>query len=158
LRHGGQRNGNLKAPRQQLHAFGIGSHFVSRAIAAAEERGLIQCARGGQRVATTYALTWLPASDGIPPTNAWRAYCDPGLRPMPQPKSRNLAAKQQSGLGAKQQSDGPNLAAKQQSGRPKSLGAKQQHPYRNALPRTGDRYSVVEGGAPALRVVQGGEP
>jgi hypothetical protein len=150
MRHGGRQNGNLKAPRQQLHAFGIGSHFASMAIAAAEERGLILCNRGGMRVATTYGLTWLATAGGRTPSNAWMAYSDPSLKPMPEPKSRNLGAKQQSGLGAKQQSDGPNLGAKQQSDGPKSLGAKQQHPYRSTLPGKLDTHSVLGGGSPAV--------
>jgi hypothetical protein len=134
MRHGGKQNGKLKAPRQQLHAFGIGSHFVSAAIAAAEKCGLVRCNRGGMRVATTYALTWLATADGSPPSHAWRVYQDADLRPVTEQKIRNLAAKQQSGLGAKQQSDGPNLAAKQQSDGSKSLTAEQQHPYRSTLP------------------------
>lgn len=144
MRHAGKQNGNLKAPRQQLHAFGIGTHFVSAAIKSTEERGLIQCHRAGMRVATTYALTWLPTSDGMPPTHAWRCFEDARVAPLSQPKIRNLAAKEQSGLGAKQQSDGLKLTAKEQSDDPKSLGAKQQHPYRNLLPEKDDPRLVLE--------------
>jgi hypothetical protein len=133
MRHGGQQNGRLKAPRQQLHTFGIGTHFVSPAIVAAEKRGLIRCNRGGMRVANTYALTWLATAGNTAPTNDWQAYRDASLLPLTEPKSRNLTAKEQSGLGAKQQSDSQNLTAKQQSDGPKSLGAKQQHPYRNPI-------------------------
>src|SRR5262249_9746719 len=115
MRKGGQHNGELKAPRQQLHAFGIGEHHVSRAIRQAEELGLVDCHRGGMRIATLYTLTWLPSHDGTPASNRWRAYRNPNLSPIPAPKIRNLAAKQQSVLGAKQQSDGPiNLTAKRQ--------------------------------------------
>jgi hypothetical protein len=84
------------------------------------------CHRGGMRVATTYTLTWLPTHDGAPATNAWRAHRNPDL-PLPAPKIENLAVKQQSGLTAKQQSDGQNLTVKQQSDRPKTLTAKQQY-------------------------------
>jgi hypothetical protein len=143
MRHAGKQNGNLKAPRQQLHAFGIGTHFVSAAIQSTEERGLIQCHRAGMRVATTYALTWLPTCDGVPPTHAWRRFQDTRLTPLSQPKIRNLAAKEQSGLGAKQQSDGSKLTAKEQSDGLESLGAKQQHPYRNLLPEKDDPRSML---------------
>ena len=124
---GGQYNGKLKAPRHQLHAFGIGHHQVSGAIRQAEDSGLVACHRGGMRVATTYTLTWLPTHDGTPATNAWRAYRNPDLPALPAPKIKNLTVNQQSGLTAKQQSDGQNLTVKQQSDRPKTLTAKQQH-------------------------------
>jgi hypothetical protein len=153
MRHGGQQNGKLKAPRQQLHAFGIGSHFVSSAITSAEERGLIRCDRGGMRVATTYALTWLATGDGLPPSHTWRAYQDATLRPVTEQKIRNLTAKEQSGLGAKQQSDAPNLTAKQQSDSPESLGAKQQHPYRTTLPEKPAPYSASQSASGGESVV-----
>ncbi len=49
LRHGGQENGKLKAPRRQLRAFGIGARHVSTAIAEAEKLGLVICHKGGMR-------------------------------------------------------------------------------------------------------------
>jgi hypothetical protein len=112
---GGKANGNLKAPRRQLVAFGIGTHFVSEAIEIADSLGLVDCHRGGMRVATKYALTWLPQQDGTPATNRWRAFRNPELAPVGIQTIRNLSAKEHSGLGAKQHSDGPNLTAKQHS-------------------------------------------
>jgi hypothetical protein len=41
MRHGAKENGRLLAPRRQLEAFGIGEHFVSRAIEEAERLGLV---------------------------------------------------------------------------------------------------------------------
>jgi hypothetical protein len=41
MRHDGKENGRLLAPRRQLEAFGIGEHFVSRAIEEAERLGLV---------------------------------------------------------------------------------------------------------------------
>jgi hypothetical protein len=77
MKHGGKQNGKLKAPRRQLEAYGISSHCVTDAIHDAELRGLIDCHRGGMRVAITYGLTWLPLAGGTPATNRWRAYRDP---------------------------------------------------------------------------------
>ena len=64
LRHGGQENGKLKAPRRQLRAFGIGARHVSTAIAEAEKLGLVICHKRGMRTATQYRLTWLEGHDG----------------------------------------------------------------------------------------------
>jgi hypothetical protein len=74
LAHGGKANGQLKAPRQQLKRFGIGARHISGAINEAEELGLIECHRGGMRVATEYALTWMPLHDKTPPTERWREF------------------------------------------------------------------------------------
>src|SRR4051794_32043940 len=80
MRRGGRQNGNLKAPHRQLVAFGIGTHQLSAAITEAEACGLIECDRHGLRIATTYALTWLPLHDDSPATNAWRNYQPPPRR------------------------------------------------------------------------------
>ena len=129
MRHGGKENGQLKAPRRQLEAYGIGTHQVSEAIREAEKLGLVQVQRRGMRTASTYTLTCL--HDGS--SGSWRAYRNPNLARLPTPKSRNLTAKRQSALTVKQQSDGPNLTAKQQSDGPKNLTAKQQHLSRKDL-------------------------
>ena len=47
---GGRKNGELKAPYQQLEQIGIGARHVSAAIRKAEELGLIDCHRNGRRV------------------------------------------------------------------------------------------------------------
>jgi hypothetical protein len=89
---GGQKNGKLKAPHRQLYAFGIGEHQVVDAIREVEEHGLVDCYRGGMRVATTYGLTWLPLHDGTPATDRWRSYRDPKrqgkLEPAFRPKEK----------------------------------------------------------------------
>jgi hypothetical protein len=69
MRHGGKENGRLLAPRRQLEAFGIGEHFVSRAIEEAERLGLVDCYRGVGRRASVYSLTWLKQWDGTSPSN-----------------------------------------------------------------------------------------
>jgi hypothetical protein len=71
MNHGGQRNGFLLAPRRQLENF-IGAHLVSAAIVDAERLGLVDCRRGLGRLPNLYALTWLPLSDGAPPSNRFR--------------------------------------------------------------------------------------
>src|SRR5690242_8232753 len=60
MQHGGRTNGKLKAPYQQLEQIGISSRLIADAIADADKLGLVDCHRGGMRVATTYTLTWLP--------------------------------------------------------------------------------------------------
>lgn len=72
LAHGGKCNGELVAPRKQLTGFGIGEHYISGAIAEADDLGLIDVIRGKGRAPNRYALTWLPMKGGIEPTNRWR--------------------------------------------------------------------------------------
>ena len=61
MRHGGQQNGRLVAPRRQLCSFGINNgDRVTDAINEAEAAGLISVQRGNRRRPNTYALTWLP--------------------------------------------------------------------------------------------------
>jgi hypothetical protein len=78
---GGQQNGKLKAPHRQLEKFGIDARYVTSAIYQAEELGLVDCRRGGMRVATIYALTWQESHDGTPASDRWRAYHNPDLTP-----------------------------------------------------------------------------
>jgi len=117
----GKQNGYLKAPYRQLVAFGIGARFIAEHIREAERLGLVQCNRGGMRVATTYALTWLPTADG-PATDAWREYRNQELQPMT--KIRNLPAKGDAALPAKGDADGANLPAKGDADTPQNLPAK----------------------------------
>src|SRR5262249_33315264 len=79
----GGENGNLKAPHGHLAGFGIAACYAPAAIREAEEHGLVEAQRGGMRVATTYALTWLPLHDGTPPSNRWQAFRDPNLPASP---------------------------------------------------------------------------
>jgi len=69
----GKANGKLLAPRRQLAAFGIGTHYISNAIDEADESGFVDVKRGQGRIASTFALTWLPLFDGTEPTNRWQA-------------------------------------------------------------------------------------
>jgi hypothetical protein len=107
MRHGGKENGELKAPRRQLVSSGIGEHFVSAAIRNTERLGLVDAHRSGKRLATTYALTWLPFHDGTPASDRWRDYRAPA--PTTKRPKRRLA------LVSEKIPDGLNLAAKQHS-------------------------------------------
>ena len=148
MAHGGKHNGNLKAPRRQLEAFGVGARHLTDTIRETEELGLVDCHRGGMRVATAYALTWLPLHDGTPASNRWQAFRNPALAPLPGPKSRNLPAKGKSALPAKGKSDSPNLPAKGKSACPQSLLAKGKHLYRKSY-QDGATVSVEKGAAGA---------
>jgi hypothetical protein len=126
MRRGGRQNGYLKAPYRQLVAFGIGTHQLAAAISEAEEHGLIECHRYGLRVATTYALTWLPLHDGTAASNQWRDY-------RPEPKApKKLPVDQQAVLHVKQQADRPNLHVKQQAEPSGNLPVNQQALYRSS--------------------------
>src|SRR5580765_1616057 len=137
LSHGGKNNGKLKAPRRQLHSFGISARHVSAAIQEVEEKGLVGCNRGGLRVATTYALTWLETFGHGKPTNRWRSYRDPELTPLPQPKNRNLVSEGKSALVSEGKSDSPNLVSEGKSDRPKSLVSEGKHLSRKDSTRGG---------------------
>lgn len=143
---GGKKNGKLKATHRQLAAAGISEHYVKAAIDECEELGLIECGRGGMRVATIYALTWLPLHDGTPASNQWRTYRNPELQPMTQAKIRNLPTKQQAGLPPKQQADCPNLPPKQQADCPQNLPPKQQALLRKDSYQGGDDTTDLSAG------------
>jgi hypothetical protein len=74
LARGGKANGKLKATYDQLVHAGITRRLINETIREAEHRGLIRVTRGGQRIATTFSLSWLPAADGQPPADEWRDY------------------------------------------------------------------------------------
>jgi hypothetical protein len=112
MKHGGRANGQLKAPHRQLEEFGIGARYITDAIEGAEERGLVDVSHRGQRVAATYALTWLPLHDGIPATNRWQTYHNPDLKPLPVSKSRVLPFKGKAGLPSEGKADSTNLPIK----------------------------------------------
>jgi hypothetical protein len=120
MRHGGQENGKLKAPYTQLEAYGVGARYLADTIREAETLGLVDCHRGGRRVATIYTLTWLPMHDGSPPSNRWRNYHDDKLHGRNEilPENRKVAPP------AKGNVDRPNLPAKGRLDGPKSLPVK----------------------------------
>jgi hypothetical protein len=89
MQHRGLNNGKIKAPYQDLEQIGIGLRLICPAIALAESVGLVDCHRGGMRVATTYTLNWLPLPDGTPPNNLWKKYRNPDLNPWPQRRKGN---------------------------------------------------------------------
>ena len=83
MAHGGQGNGALLAPEEQLSSVGIGRRYVACAIREAETLGLVDCYRRGRRVATLFGLNWLPSLNGSPPNDRWRDYRNPKLKPWP---------------------------------------------------------------------------
>jgi hypothetical protein len=129
MNRAGKENGRLKAPQEQLVAFGIGCRYVADAIREAEDLGLVDCSRGGMRVATTYALTWLPLHDGTPANNRWRCYRNPKLRPLTVRKIRNLPLKGKAALPLKGKADGAKLPLKGKADRPRNLPLKGKVPY-----------------------------
>jgi hypothetical protein len=74
MNHAGTENGRLKATYAQLEAFGLSSRLIASAIEEAEKVGLIECHRGGMRVATTYTLTWFATDIYTPPSNKWARF------------------------------------------------------------------------------------
>jgi hypothetical protein len=121
LAHGGKENGKLLAPDHQLRTLGIGAQYITKAIREAEDLGIVDCERGGMRVATKYTLTWLPLHDGTAASNRWRAYRNQKLVPLPVPKSRNLPNKGKVALPNKRKADGANLPNKGKADTPKIL-------------------------------------
>lgn len=89
MEHEGKNNGNLKAPYDQLEAFGIPRNSIKRTITEAEKLGLIEVNWGqresyNKRYMNTYKLTFLPwtiiGDNGIKyyvePDNSWRRVTD----------------------------------------------------------------------------------
>jgi len=87
MAHAGRENGNLKATYGQLEKFGLTPNRIAAAIAEAENAGLVDCHRGGMRVATTYRLTFYPLPDGTAPTHRWKQYRAPVQKQKSAPKS-----------------------------------------------------------------------
>lgn len=156
MRHGGQRNGKLKAPRRQLEDFGISARHITSAIEEAEELGLVDCHRGGMRVATDYGLTWCKSHDGASASNRWRTHVNPNLKPLTIPKRRNLTSEGKSGLTSEGKSDGPNLTTQGKSDRPKSLVSEGKHPSRKASYQDAAIDSVGEARAGAAAAADAG--
>jgi hypothetical protein len=107
LAHAGQNNGKIKAPHRDLAQIGVARRFAADAIREAEEHGLVDCIRGGMRVATSYALTWLPLSDGTPASNRWRTYSAKKEAPVQRQRNRNLPHKGEPALAYKSEPDSP---------------------------------------------------
>lgn len=76
MHHAGTENGRLVAPYNQLVSFGIAKSEISSAIEGLASYGWIELQKGmrlgGRTHPSLYALTWLPKSDGSPPTNLWK--------------------------------------------------------------------------------------
>lgn len=88
MRNGGKKNGRLLAPYRQLEDRVASKARIALVIREAEDLGFVDAFRGGQRVATTYALTWMPLHDGTPANNRWRHFRNPNLKPWPERKRR----------------------------------------------------------------------
>ena len=88
LENGGDMNGRLKVPYNQLVDFGINRRFIPKAIKEAEDRGLLRVVRGGWRSTvlredSLYRLTFFHTmeseQDGrfnvpVAPTDDWKGY------------------------------------------------------------------------------------
>lgn len=150
LAKGGKENGKLKAPHRQLVAYGVAARFATGAIAEAETKGLVICNRGGMRVATTFALAWLPLHDGSLTAEPWRQFRDPSLAPLPAPKVKNLPNKGEAGLPNKGEADRPNLPNKGEAVAPQNLPNKGEALYRKdlSLQVGDDSLCLLAGDAP----------
>lgn len=124
MAHAGKQNGRLKAPHQHLETFGIGAKYIASAIAEVERLGLIECRRGGMRVATTFALAWLPLHDGAVLSERWREFRNHALSPISTPKNKNLPVKGEAALPFKGEADGKNLPVKGEADGPKICPSK----------------------------------
>jgi len=77
--HGGEENGNLKVPYDQLQARGLRRETVLDAVVEAKALGIIDAVRGqrsygSRRSPSVYRLTWLGTpGNGLTATNEWRA-------------------------------------------------------------------------------------
>jgi hypothetical protein len=154
---GGRENGRLKAPHRQLEAYGVGARLVAGAIREVEDLGLVACNRGGMRIATTYALTWLPLHDGTPASNRWRLYRNPDLAPLAQPKARNLPSEGEADCGnlphegeaalpSEGEADGPNLPHEGEADGPKNLPHEGEALLReDSYQGRGDRFRSIHG-------------
>jgi hypothetical protein len=158
LNHGGQENGRLKAPHRQLVAFGISKDCVTQAICEAETLGLVDCHRGGLRVATTYALTWLPLHDGTLASNRWCRFRNLDLKPLPVSKIRNLPPKVGAGLpsklgaaGVKMPKSAPKSRGRSGKNLPPKVGALSRSSYQDGSILTEVGGQAVPAAAPSFR-------
>jgi hypothetical protein len=77
--HGGQENGNLKAPYDQLEDRGLRRETILDAVIEAQALGIVRSVRGqlsygSRRSPSVYRLTWLGTpQNGLTATNEWRA-------------------------------------------------------------------------------------
>lgn len=112
-RHGGRDNGKLKLPLWHMECYGVGRKYATEAIKDAERRGLIRVSRGGERVPSTYTLTWLHTHDGSPPTNDWLNFRDPHVSEYPpKRKLKILPVKKGAALPVKRGAETENLPVK----------------------------------------------
>jgi len=144
LAHGGQENGMLKAPYEQLEEFGIGARHIASAIRQAKDLGLVDCHRGGKRVASTYALTWLPLHDGSPATHRWRTYRNGKLNTPGVSKTKKLPPEGKAALPSERKAEGAKLPHEGKVDSPKMLPSEGEALYRRSY-QGGMFSSVLEG-------------
>jgi hypothetical protein len=148
----GTQNGNLKAPYHQLVAFGVGKRYVTAAILQLETVGLVATYRGGQRVASTYALTWLPMLGGGAALDYWQSYRNPKKRPLSKPKPKNLPLKGRVSLPRNGGADEPFLPRNGRADEPKTLPLKGRDLSRKNLTTEVGYLSKKERGAAPVDV------
>ena len=76
--HGGLENGNLKAPYDMLQARGMRRETILDVVTEAKALGIVDPTRGqrsygSRKSPSVYRLTWLATSEGLAPTNEWKA-------------------------------------------------------------------------------------
>jgi hypothetical protein len=81
LKHGGVENGKLPVTYQDFVKCGVRRNSVRQAILIAIYLGWIDKTSTGEvpwhgdiRKPSTFALTWLPRHDGVPPSNRWKRF------------------------------------------------------------------------------------
>jgi hypothetical protein len=157
MRHGGKRNGLLKAPYKQLVTFGLGSRHLADAIREAEELGLVdrrtaEVKRGSVLEPTLYGLTWLKLHDGTPASNRWRNYRNPSLAPVALPKVGNSPAKGSASPPAKGSATRGDDTRKRECGKRRpGPPAKGNAPYRRASNQDGADTPIYQADAGHLR-------
>jgi hypothetical protein len=162
LRHGGQENGKLKAPRRQLRDYDAGARiparFVSDIIDEAVALGIVSVYRGSRRRASTYGLTWLPLYDGTPASNrftecdaaaetaieaakqakrrstSWRAAHGKGDRLGAQSEPKLWVHKVNPSMGAQSEPKSSVMGAQSEPIRPDFKGAQSEPTIEKALP------------------------
>lgn len=94
FRKGGQQNGDLIAPYNQLNKFGIPRRYINKAIYGLEQRGLIIVDRGartgGKNYNNRYAITFAYKKDYKYPQH-WKRFAEKDLEKL---KSNRMLQKQ----------------------------------------------------------------
>ena len=97
MNHAGTMNGELKAPYNQLEAFSLTRECICEAIEEAISLGLVRRLKQHYRLASEYALTWLPVGDQ-PPTNDWKRTTEETVEKLKRDRAECRRAKRASAI------------------------------------------------------------